>query len=118
MKLVCVFYLHIHTLVLEKYSGIFLIFFFSFNFKPCSNNICILLLTASVAVNRGFEPRPGQIKAITLVFVASSLKHTALRRKSKDWLAQNQNNVSEWSDMSTRVFQRTNTIKNQLSVFV
>jgi hypothetical protein len=26
-------------------------------------------------------------------------KHTAFRRKSKDWL--NQNNVSEWSDMST-----------------
>jgi hypothetical protein len=22
-------------------------------------------------------------------------------RKSKDWLARNQNNVSEWSDMST-----------------
>jgi hypothetical protein len=30
-----------------------------------------------------------------------SSKHVALRRKSKDWLAQNQNNVSEWSDMST-----------------
>jgi hypothetical protein len=29
-------------------------------------------------------------------------KHAALRRKSKDWLARNQNNVSEWSDMSTR----------------
>ena len=28
--------------------------------------------------------------------------HVALRRKSKDWLARNQNNVSEWSDMSTR----------------
>jgi hypothetical protein len=23
-------------------------------------------------------------------------------RKSKDWLARNQNNVSEWNDMSTR----------------
>jgi hypothetical protein len=30
-----------------------------------------------------------------------SAKHAALRRKSKDWLARNQNNVSEWSDMST-----------------
>ena len=29
-----------------------------------------------------------------------SAKHAALRRKSKDWLARNQNNVSEWSDMS------------------
>jgi len=30
-----------------------------------------------------------------------SVKHAALRRKSKDCLAQNQNNVSKWSDMST-----------------
>jgi hypothetical protein len=34
-----------------------------------------------------------------LVFVAS---HAALRRKRKDWLAWNQDNVSEWSDMSIR----------------
>jgi hypothetical protein len=27
--------------------------------------------------------------------------YAALRRKSKDGLARNQNNVSEWSDMST-----------------
>jgi hypothetical protein len=31
-----------------------------------------------------------------------SPKHAAVRRKNKDWLARNQNNVSEWSDMSTR----------------
>jgi hypothetical protein len=29
-----------------------------------------------------------------------SAKHAALRRKSKDWLARNQDNVSEWGDMS------------------
>jgi hypothetical protein len=29
-----------------------------------------------------------------------SARYAALRRKSKDWLARNQNNVSEWSDMS------------------
>jgi hypothetical protein len=36
-----------------------------------------------------------------------SAKHEALRRKRKDWLAQNQNNVSEWNDMSihTLLFQ-------------
>ena len=27
-------------------------------------------------------------------------QHTALRRKRKDWLAQNQDNVSEWGGMS------------------
>jgi hypothetical protein len=49
-----------------------------------------------------------------------SAKHAALRRKSKDWLARNQNNVSEWSDMSTRglLFQWSSTIKIQLSVLV
>jgi len=30
-----------------------------------------------------------------------STKHAALRRKNKDFLGQNQNNVFEWSDMST-----------------
>jgi hypothetical protein len=28
-------------------------------------------------------------------------KYTLLNRKSKDWLAQNQDNVFEWCDMST-----------------
>jgi len=31
-----------------------------------------------------------------------SAKHAALRRKSKDWLPQNQINVSEWGDISIR----------------
>jgi predicted LPLAT superfamily acyltransferase len=32
-----------------------------------------------------------------------SAKQAAVRRKSKDWLARNQNNESEWSDMSIHV---------------
>ena len=49
-----------------------------------------------------------------------SSKHAALRKKSKDWLARNQNNVSEWSDMSTHglLFQCASTIKIQPSVLV
>jgi len=31
-----------------------------------------------------------------------SAKHAVLRRKSKDLLARNKNNVSEWGDMSIR----------------
>jgi hypothetical protein len=39
--------------------------------------------------------------AIELIFAASLLnKHVALRSKSKDWLALNQENVSEWSEWS------------------
>ena len=64
---------------------------------------------ASSAVDRRFEPRSGQTKDYKIgIYCRFSAKHAALRRKSKDWLVRNQNNVSEWSDMSTRgllVFQ-------------
>ena len=46
-----------------------------------------------------------------------SAEHAALMRKSKDWLSPNQDNVSEWSYMSTRslLFQWASTIRNQPS---
>ena len=56
---------------------------------------------ASSTVDCGFEPRSCQAKDYKIDMCYFSAKHPALRRKSKDWLAQNQNNVSEWSDMST-----------------
>jgi hypothetical protein len=62
-------------------------------------------LTASVlassAEDRGFESRSGQTKDYKFGICCFSTKHGSLRRKSKDWLARNQNNVAEWSDMST-----------------
>jgi hypothetical protein len=57
---------------------------------------------ALIAVDRGFEPRSGQTKNYKIGICCFSAKHAALRRKDKDWLARNQNNVSEWSDLSTR----------------
>jgi hypothetical protein len=56
---------------------------------------------ASSVVDREFEPRSDQTKEYKIGICCFSTKHTALRGKSKDWLARNQNNVSEWSDMST-----------------
>jgi hypothetical protein len=75
---------------------------------------------ASSAVDSGFESRSSQTKDYKIGICWFSAKHAALRRKSKDWLARNQNNVSEWSDMSTRglLFQWSSTIKIQLSVLV
>jgi hypothetical protein len=72
------------------------------------SGIMVSVLTSS-ALSRGFEPRSGQTKIGICCF---SAKHTTLRRKSKDWLARNQNNVSEWSDMSARrlLFQWASTI--------
>jgi hypothetical protein len=49
----------------------------------------------SSAVNCGFESRSGQTKDYKI----GMCWHAELRRKSKDWLARNQNNVSDWSDM-------------------
>ena len=58
---------------------------------------------ASSAVDRGFEPRSGQTKDYNIGICCFSAKHAALRRKSKHLFgSENQNNVSEWSDMSTR----------------
>ena len=57
---------------------------------------------ASSAVDRGLEPRSGQTKDYKIGMCCFSARYAALRRKSKDWLARNQNNVSEWSDMSIR----------------
>jgi hypothetical protein len=52
-------------------------------------------------VDRWFESRSGQTKDYEIGICCFFAKHAALRSKSKDWLAQNQGNVSEWSDMST-----------------
>ena len=55
---------------------------------------------ASSAVERGFEPRSGQTKDYEIGICCFSANNAALRRKSKDWLARNQDNLSEWGDMS------------------
>ena len=57
---------------------------------------------ASSALDRGFEPRSGQTKDYKIGICCFSAKYAALRRKSKDSLVRNQENVSEWGDMSIR----------------
>jgi hypothetical protein len=57
---------------------------------------------ASSAVDRVFEPRSGQTKDHKIVMCCFSARHAALRRKSKDLLARNQDNVSKWGGMSIR----------------
>jgi hypothetical protein len=55
----------------------------------------VFSVLASRAVDRGFESYSGQTKDYKIGIRCFSTKHTALWRKSKDWLARNQNNVSE-----------------------
>ena len=77
-------------------------------------------MLASSTVDRGFKPQSGQTKDYKIGICCFSAKNAALRRKSKDWLARNQTNVSQWGDMSIRelLFQWTSTIKIQFSVLV
>jgi hypothetical protein len=46
------------------------------------------------------EPRSGQTKDYEIGICCFSAKHAALRRKSNDWLTRNQDNVSEWGEIS------------------
>ena len=57
---------------------------------------------ASSAVDCGFKSRSGQTKDYKIGICYFSAKQAAVKRTSKDWLARNLNNVSKWSDMSTR----------------
>ena len=45
---------------------------------------------ASSAVDHGFERRSGPTNDYNIGICCFSVKYTALRRKNKDWLAQNE----------------------------
>jgi hypothetical protein len=69
-------------------------------------------------VNRGFEPRSGQPKDYKIGMCCFSAKHAALRSKSKDWLAQNQNNVSEWSDRDCCFREQSQPLINSSHILI
>jgi hypothetical protein len=72
------------------------------DFTPNHIGGIMVSILASSAVDRVLEPQSDQTKDYKIGVCCFSAKHVALRRKSKDWLTRNQDNVSEWSDMSTR----------------
>jgi hypothetical protein len=86
LVLVCILLL---TLVFE-YQNIYRI-----------RDVMVSVLSSSV-VDRGFKPRSGQTKDDEIGMCCSSAKHAVLRRKSKDGFARNQDNASEWGDLSFR----------------
>ena len=59
-----------------------------------TGGVAVSVLASSV-VDHGFEPRSGQTKDYKIGICCFSAKHAALRRTDTDWLARNQNNVSE-----------------------
>jgi hypothetical protein len=60
----------------------------------CVPGDVMVKMLASSAVDRGFESRSGQTKDYKIGICCFSTKHAALKGKSKNWLAQNQYNVS------------------------
>jgi hypothetical protein len=69
---------------------------------------------------RGFKTRSGLTEDYNIGICFFSAKHAALMRKSKDWLARNQDNVSSSGDMSIcgLLLQWAITIQIQLRVLV
>ena len=59
----------------------------------CTDGIMVNMLVSSV-VDYEFKPRTGPTNDYRIGICCFSAKHTLLRRKSKDWLARNQDNVS------------------------
>ena len=50
---------------------------------------------ASIEVDHEFKPWSGQTKDYKIGICCFSAKHAVLRKKSKDWMARNQDNVSK-----------------------
>jgi hypothetical protein len=93
------------------------------NFFISGNHIggVMLKMFAWGVVDHGFKPWSDQTKTYTIdIYCFSAIKHAALRRKSKDWLAWVQYNVPKWSNMSTcrLLFQLAVTVKIHLIVLV
>jgi len=70
-----------------------------FNLYNRISGVMVSVLALS-AVDRWFELRSGESKDYTIGICCFSAEHAALKRKSKESLALNQDNVSEWGDMS------------------
>jgi hypothetical protein len=81
----------------------------------------VKLLVCSPQVWYFYGSSSGRFKPKTKIGICFfSAKHAALRRKRKDWLARNQDNMSKWGNMSTHglLFQWASTINIQLSVLI
>ena len=112
-------YQHNHISVVTPSSQVFVSHIFLLNTSSRVGSVMVSEL-ASSAIDCGFETRSSQTKEYKIGMCCVSAKHASLRSKSKDWMTRNQNNVSEWSDISTRglLFQWASTMKFQLSLLV
>ena len=96
----CIIIIHVNGL--EKAIRSLLVF--NIICIKCFNRTgCVMVsVLSSSAVDRGFEPRSAQIMVYKIGICFFSAMYAALRRMSKDWSTRNQDNVSEWDDVSVR----------------
>jgi hypothetical protein len=62
----------------------------------------VKVLPSSMVDRWLLESRSGQTLDYEIGICCLSANHIAIKRKSKDWLARNQDNMSGWDDMSIR----------------
>ena len=74
----------------------------------CIGGVMVSVLAQS-AVDCGFEPQSDQTKDYKINIGYYSTKYAALSRKSKDWLAQNQDNMSVWATVSVSQYYKNPT---------
>jgi hypothetical protein len=68
--------------------------------RNCISDVMVRIVALS-AVDYAFKSSSGKTNDYEIGICCFSDKLATLMSKSKDWLALNQDNVSEWSDMST-----------------
>jgi hypothetical protein len=82
-------------------SEAYFVLFSLHKFNNCIGGVMVSMLELTM-VDRVFELLSDQTKDYLINICCFSTKQTTLKKMIKDWLAQNQNNVSKWSGMSTR----------------
>jgi len=63
------------------------------------NNTMFAIVQHNTGLNHGFECSSGKTKDYKIDICCFSAKYAAIKSKSKHWLAWNQYNVFEWSNM-------------------
>ena len=105
----------VHACLVLRHIGRFLLAVFHLNVTRIGGLMVSLL--PSRLVDHGFETRLGQTKYnLKNGICCFSAKYAAWRSKSKDWLAQNYDNLYECSN--GMLFQLASIIKIQLSILV
>ena len=91
-------------IIVEQEVPLYISYTILSNYSNIKNRIDGVMLSvfASSDVDRGFEPRWGEINDYKISMCCFSAEQTALRRKIKGWLVRNQDNAFEWSYMSNR----------------